>query len=89
MKKKLELLMTVCLLAASFFLARQGTVYVLSSRTEDKKICIAVDAGHGGSDPGKVGVNDALEKDINLALALKLRDLLGVSSQTLHNSRNS
>ncbi len=31
---------------------------------------------HGGSDPGKVGINDALEKDINLSLALKLRDLL-------------
>ena len=76
MKKKLELLMVVCLLAASFFLARQGAVYVLSSRAEEKKICIAVDAGHGGSDPGKVGVNDALEKDINLSLALKLRDLL-------------
>ena len=33
-----------------------------------------IDAGHGGIDPGKVGTNDALEKDINLALALKLRD---------------
>ena len=33
-----------------------------------------IDAGHGGIDPGKVGINDALEKDINLALALKLRD---------------
>ncbi|MBO5146055.1 MAG: N-acetylmuramoyl-L-alanine amidase [Lachnospiraceae bacterium] len=28
--------------------------------------------GHGGIDPGKVGVNNALEKDINLAIALKL-----------------
>lgn len=27
---------------------------------------------HGGSDPGKVGVNDALEKEINLAVAKKL-----------------
>lgn len=27
-------------------------------------------------DPGKVGINDALEKDINLALALKLKALL-------------
>ena len=35
---------------------------------------IVIDAGHGGIDPGKVGTNDALEKDINLALALKLRD---------------
>jgi N-acetylmuramoyl-L-alanine amidase len=39
-------------------------------------ICIVIDAGHGGSDPGKVGINDALEKDINLALALKLQKLL-------------
>lgn len=31
-----------------------------------------VDAGHGGIDPGKIGVNNALEKDINLAIALKL-----------------
>ncbi len=76
MKKKLELIMVLCLLTASFFLARQGAVYVQSARTEEKKICIVIDAGHGGSDPGKVGVNDALEKDINLSLALKLRDLL-------------
>ena len=31
---------------------------------------------HGGSDPGKVSANGVSEKDINLALALKLRDLL-------------
>lgn len=76
MKKKLELAMAVCLLLSAFFLARQGAVYVQSQKTEEKKICIVIDAGHGGSDPGKVGINDALEKDINLALALKLKDLL-------------
>lgn len=37
-------------------------------------LSIVIDAGHGGIDPGKVGINDALEKDINLSLALKLRD---------------
>lgn len=76
MKKKLELTMAVCLLLSAFLLARQGAIYVQSEKAETKKICIVVDAGHGGSDPGKVGVNDALEKDINLALALKLKDLL-------------
>lgn len=34
---------------------------------------IVVDAGHGGEDPGKVGINHALEKDINLAIAQKLQ----------------
>lgn len=37
-----------------------------------EEITIVVDAGHGGIDPGKVGINNALEKDINLAIALKL-----------------
>lgn len=37
---------------------------------------IAVDAGHGGDDPGKVGINSALEKDVNLAIARKLKDYL-------------
>lgn len=68
--------MAACLLLAAFILARQGAVLVQSEKASLKKICIVVDAGHGGSDPGKVGVNDALEKDINLALALKLKDLL-------------
>lgn len=68
--------MAACLLLAAFILARQGAVLVQSEKASSKKICIVVDAGHGGSDPGKVGVNDALEKDINLALALKLKDLL-------------
>lgn len=37
---------------------------------------VVIDAGHGGIDPGKVGINDALEKDINLSIALKLKKYL-------------
>lgn len=76
MKKKVELVMAVCLVLAAFILAKQGAVFVLSDEASPKKICIVVDAGHGGSDPGKVGINGALEKDINLSLALKLKELL-------------
>ena len=38
--------------------------------------CIVIDAGHGGADPGKVGVNNILEKDINLSVALLLAEKL-------------
>lgn len=40
------------------------------------KITVVVDAGHGGRDPGKIAVNGALEKDINLSIAKKLKRLL-------------
>ena len=56
--------MSLCLLAAAFILAKQGAVLVQSEKAAREKICIVVDAGHGGSDPGKVGINGALEKDI-------------------------
>lgn len=40
------------------------------------KITVAIDPGHGGRDPGKVGVTGTLEKDINLQVALKLKKYL-------------
>lgn len=37
---------------------------------------IVIDPGHGGSDPGKVGINGADEADINLEISMKLKKLL-------------
>lgn len=37
---------------------------------------VVIDSGHGGSDPGKIGINNALEKDINLQIAKKIQKLL-------------
>lgn len=39
-------------------------------------ITVAIDPGHGGIDPGKVGVNGSLEKDVNLAISFKLKECL-------------
>ncbi|MEW6652055.1 MAG: N-acetylmuramoyl-L-alanine amidase [Bacteroidota bacterium] len=38
--------------------------------------CVVIDAGHGGKDPGTIGVTGVREKDINLAVALKLGKLI-------------
>lgn len=38
-------------------------------------ILIAIDPGHGGKDPGAI-VDNYMEKDINLNIALKLKDIL-------------
>lgn len=40
------------------------------------KLTVVIDPGHGGFDPGKVGVTGVLEKDINLSIALKLKVFL-------------
>lgn len=37
---------------------------------------VVIDAGHGGSDPGAIGVNGLREKDVNLDISQKLRDEL-------------
>ncbi len=37
---------------------------------------VAVDAGHGGPDPGAIGASGTLEKEVTLAIALKLDEIL-------------
>ncbi len=37
---------------------------------------IVIDAGHGGEDAGAIGVNGKYEKDVNLSLAIMLKDIL-------------
>ena len=37
---------------------------------------IVIDPGHGGFDPGKAGISGSHEKDLNLEIALKVRDYL-------------
>lgn len=78
MKKKIELGMTIILLVAAVVISRkEAIISIENSRTKDvNENCIVIDAGHGGDDPGKIGINGTLEKDINLSIAYKLKALL-------------
>ncbi|MBQ9780540.1 MAG: N-acetylmuramoyl-L-alanine amidase [Clostridia bacterium] len=43
---------------------------------EERFTCVVIDAGHGGEDGGAISANGLYEKDVNLAVAFALRDLL-------------
>lgn len=77
-KKKIELLMSVVLILCACILAGRGWERASSSRVEVQETgwTVVLDAGHGGNDPGKIGVDDSLEKDLNLIIAKKVQKLL-------------
>lgn len=66
-------------------LAAAGGKYIQSENGfgEQRKAVVVVDPGHGGTDPGKVGISGQLEKDINLEIAKKLKTYLEASDVTV------
>lgn len=71
-KEKLVILslLAVIMLAAVFAAAVPKPTSVTAQPV------ILIDPGHGGVDGGAVGITGAVEKDINLQIALRLRDVL-------------
>lgn len=63
-----------CILIAVFS-SRTATVMAEHAPVEDR-ICIVIDAGHGGEDGGAVSCSGVYESSINLQIALRLDDLL-------------
>ena len=60
---------TILLLVSVFLAAGQAAVVVNEGDAlEEERWCVVIDAGHGGIDPGKVGINGELEKDLNLKI---------------------
>lgn len=77
MGKKLKIIvgiLVVGIIAIAYFKYANSAVETFALATASKTIVI--DPGHGGFDPGKVGITGTHEKEINLKIALKLRDYL-------------
>ncbi len=72
-KKLLFVSFLVCISIAFFY---SFTTYsFLTSGNQNGKMII-IDPGHGGEDGGAVGKTGTLEKDLNLAIGLKLKEVL-------------
>lgn len=69
--KLLSAAAAVLLLLSIFYVGHERAARATGEKVEieKEKICVVIDAGHGGDDPGKVGINGAYEKDINLQIA--------------------
>lgn len=78
LKALIRVTAVLLIMTSVYYLAYQKAEQTSSEKvvTEKKKITIVIDAGHGGVDPGKVGINGSLEKDINLEIAKKLQQFL-------------
>ena len=81
MKKALMILLSGILIITGCielsFMADEKIAQVVYQNSY-KRIVI-IDAGHGGADAGTIGIDGALEKNINLTIALDLYDYLMVS----------
>jgi len=80
-RRRIELAMGGLLLVMVFFVSRHAGMMVSGQNVVagKEKPVVVIDVGHGGNDPGKIGVDGTLEKDINLIIALKLKEYLEAS----------
>jgi len=69
---KTGLFLVICLLCAACTVC----LHAVASGTAQRRPMIILDAGHGGVDPGAVSADGVSEKNINLHIVLKLRDML-------------
>jgi N-acetylmuramoyl-L-alanine amidase len=79
--KKWEPFMALVLLVLVYVISSQAGKMAagVNAKAGKEKPVVVIDAGHGGNDPGKIGIDGTLEKDINLQIANRLKKYLEAS----------
>lgn len=85
-KHFMEIAMAFLLLIGFYFLSMEAAD--ASKELYSGKV-ILVDAGHGGLDPGMIGVGGLKEKGINLAIAARLKEVLQGQGYTVVMTREA
>lgn len=70
------MMVLLLILAGLLSLSKNLQKYVSSENVVAVGKVIVIDSGHGGDDPGKIGINQAKEKDVNLKIAKKVKKRL-------------
>lgn len=76
MKKRWKWWLLFALVLGILIASKRIREWTATTQTNTKNPVVVLDPGHGGADPGKVGVNQAKEKDLNLQIARKVKELL-------------
>lgn len=84
------------LAAAVFMLTAMGILFhispiqpVTAPAAASDSVTVVIDAGHGGIDPGKIGINGTPEKDLNLSIARKVKAYLTAEDITVVMTRDT
>ena len=55
----------------------------IQTSSQEEKLTVIIDAGHGGEDCGAIGKNNVYEKELNMQISLKLGDYLSAAGYTV------
>lgn len=84
------LILLFCFLFWTFLYPSASKIFVSvpPSLSQNPQFHVLIDAGHGGFDSGKVGIDGTLEKDVNLQIARRLEKLLKASDVAVSMTRS-
>lgn len=91
-KEKFSMATLVFILCMAIVVHILNTVHLketMGKAKTDNRPVVILDAGHGGIDPGKVGINGVLEKDVNLAVTLLVQKYLEMNDVQVLLTRES
>lgn len=81
-------MLVLSLFAAGKLRSAENSVKTTAAEQNNANIII-IDPGHGGFDGGAIGINGTIEKNVNLAISLKLRDMLEDAGFTVIMTRDT